>query len=267
MKTRAYGINRQRFAWLVVASVLMFAALTACGQLSLPGQPKTFLRDGSLRITFSLACLPSQTGCDIQRLAAQTRDILQQRAINGLGVADAVARLDGNSRIVVELPAYNQETRALAVLGQRGEVNFIETSGTPLMVATDVSTKLCTSACTPGQYAIVFTGAQLDPNALSATRDQQSQQPTVTFAFAQPYRQQFADYTRQHIGQYLTIALDDKVIESATIQSEIDGQGQITGLASMDDAQALVTDLRYHALPLAVTVTESVSAIPSSANH
>ncbi|MGZ3599560.1 MAG: SecDF P1 head subdomain-containing protein [Ktedonobacterales bacterium] len=255
METRAHGIQGQRAAWLIAAAVLVLTALAACGPQQLLGKQKTLQHDGGIQITFSLACPSLQAGCDIQRLSAQTRDILQQRAVNGLGVADAVTRLDGNTAIVVELPAYTDNARALAVLGQRGEVDFIDSSGSPIQIADDVSTKLCTDACTPGQYKILFTGAQLDPNAISATLDPQSQQPTVTFAFAQPYQQQFAEYTRQHIGQYLTIALDGKVIESATIQSEIDSQGQITGLANMDTAQALVTNIKYHALPLAVTAT------------
>lgn len=264
MKSGADSISRRTFAWLVVMAVLALAALTACGPLRLPGTHKTFQNDGGLRLTFSLACPPSQAGCDIQRLSPQTRDILQQRAVNGLGVADAVARLDGNTTIIVELPDYTDDAQALAVLGARGELDIIDTPGTPIPTGTDVSTKLCTTACTPGQYTIVFTGAQLDPNALSATPDPQMNTPIVTFAFAQPYRQQFAEYTRQHIGQYLTIALDGNVIECATIQSEIAGQGEITGLASMHDAQALVTKLKYHALPLAVTVTQTERAIPSS---
>lgn len=257
-------INGHKFAWLVVVAVLALATLTACGTLRLPGQHKTFQNDGGLRITLSLACLPSQVRCDMQRLSTQTRDILQQRATEGLGVADAVVRLDGNTTIIVELPAYTDEAQALAVLGTPGELDIIDTGVSPVSVGTDVSAKLCTDTCTPGQYKIVFTGAQIDPSSCNATLDRQSQQPTVTFAFVQSYRQQFAEYTRQHIGQYLTIALDGKVVESATIQSEIAGQAQITGLASMHDAQLLVTTLKYHALPLAVTVTQTEQAIPSS---
>jgi preprotein translocase subunit SecD len=264
MRIGAHRIRGRKIVWLVVATMLALTTLTACGAQQFLGQHKTLQHDGGIQITFSLACLPSQPRCDMQRLAAQTRDILQQRAVNGLGVADAVVRLDGNSRIIVELPTLTDDTRALIVLAQRAELDFIDTAGSPLQIATDVSTKLCTDACTPGQYKILFTGVQLDPNAISATLDPQSQQPVITFAFAQPYQQQFAEYTRQHIGQYLTLALDGKVIESATIQSEIAGQGQITGLANMHDTQALVAQLKYHPLPLAVTATHVELVTPPS---
>ncbi|HEX6122023.1 MAG TPA: hypothetical protein VFY89_02630, partial [Ktedonobacterales bacterium] len=53
---------------------------------------------------------------------------------------------------------------------------------------------------------------------------------------------------------FLTITLDGVVIESATIQSEIDGPGEITGFASLAQAQNLATLIRVGPLPLAVRV-------------
>jgi preprotein translocase subunit SecD len=44
------------------------------------------------------------------------------------------------------------------------------------------------------------------------------------------------------------------VIESATIQSEIDGEAESTGMASLSDAQALATTLKSGPLPLSVAV-------------
>ena len=52
----------------------------------------------------------------------------------------------------------------------------------------------------------------------------------------------------------MTVTLDDKVINSAQIQSEIDGPGQITGIGTITDAQNLAALLKYGALPLPLTV-------------
>lgn len=267
MTTRAHETNGRRVAWTVVATVLVLAALTACGAVRLPGQTQTLQRAGGLRVMLSLSCPVSHPACDIQTLSTSTRDILQRRAVQGLGVVDAVTRLDGDTSIVIELPAYTNEAQARAILGSRGEVDILDTGATSVPVGTNVSAQLCAATCAPGQYKIVFTGDQFDPTAFAATLDQQSQQPVVTFAFARQYQQQFADYTRQHIGQYLTIALDGSVIECATIQSEIDGTGQITDLKSLDEARALVIKLKYQALPLAVTVSnvERVPPTPTTA--
>lgn len=188
--------------------------------------------------------------------------------MEGLGVADAVTRLDGDTHIVIELPSYANDAQARAILGSRGEVDILDTGATSVPVGANVSTQICAATCAPGQYKIAFTGAQFDPNSLAATLDRQSQQPIVAFAFAHQYQQQFADYTRQHIGQYLTITVDGAVIESAAIQSEIDSQGQIAGLKSLGEAQALVTKLKYQALPLAVAVSNVERILPApSSSH
>jgi len=68
------------------------------------------------------------------------------------------------------------------------------------------------------------------------------------------------------IGQYLTIALDDTVIESATIQSEIDNQAEVIGIASLTAAQNLAAWMRYGPLPVALQVIgdERVAAAEST---
>jgi preprotein translocase subunit SecD len=61
----------------------------------------------------------------------------------------------------------------------------------------------------------------------------------------------------------LTIALDGQVIESATIQSEIDGQGQITGLGSLDAAHTLAAQLKSGPLPLQLTEVSAELVTPA----
>ena len=77
-------------------------------------------------------------------------------------------------------------------------------------------------------------------------------------------QQDFANYTRDNVSKYLTIVLDGKVIESAAIQSEIDGQGQITGgNITMADAQQFASYLKYGALPLPLVVESEQQLAPT----
>ncbi|MGH2487516.1 MAG: SecDF P1 head subdomain-containing protein [Ktedonobacterales bacterium] len=137
-----------------------------------------------------------------------------------------------------------------------GRVWFLDSGDTQAVIGSDVTGSTCVSTanCQPGQFRIVALGLDVDPASVSATTDRQTGMPVVTFAFKDAARLQFAAYTRQNIGLNLTITLDEKVIESATIQSEIDGQGQITGLASEWDAQRLAIFLKDGTLPLDLTV-------------
>jgi preprotein translocase subunit SecD len=97
----------------------------------------------------------------------------------------------------------------------------IDTGSNQLQQGTDVTGQTCITTCQTGQYKIVFRGQDLDTNSVAAGNDSTTGQPIVTFAWSNRdnARTNFANYTNSHIGQYLTIILDNQVIESATIQA------------------------------------------------
>jgi preprotein translocase subunit SecD len=172
-------------------------------------------------------------------------DNVNRRVSGGLGLNDAIVQQEGSNRVLIQLPGLKDIQQAQSLLGQTGQMNIINTGNTQLQVNTTV---------TPGQYPIVFTGGELNPNSINAGLDPQTNQPIVTFAFTGGAQSKFATYTRENIGKYLTITLDNTVIESATIQSEIDGSGQITGIPTITQAENLATILKYGALPLPLHV-------------
>jgi hypothetical protein len=63
-------------------------------------------------------------------------------------------------------------------------------------------------------------------SAVAAKRDPDKQQPSVTFQFKGDAMTRFADYMAMNVNNHLTITLDNKVIESALIQSQITGPGR-----------------------------------------
>jgi preprotein translocase subunit SecD len=210
---------------------------------------------GGVQFVFQASCPQAHPKCDIQSVMPQVVDNINRRIAQGLAVSEASVRASGN-RILVELPGFTDAAQASALLGQTGEMNIIDTSGatTPVQVGDTVA---------PGQYPVRFTGAELDTNQIAAGLDSSGGKPIVTFAFTGKAKTDFATYTAQHIGQPLTITLDNKVIESATIQSEIDGNGQITGIGSITDAQNLAALLKYGALPLPLNVVSSQEIAPT----
>ncbi|HEU0026480.1 MAG TPA: protein translocase subunit SecD [Ktedonobacterales bacterium] len=201
---------------------------------------------GGVEIQLQAHCPPDQPKCDINALLPNTVNTVQSRVTGGLGVNDALVQTLDNNRILIQLPNQKDPEQAKAVLGKTGLMQIIDTQGTPLAVGTTVE---------PGQYKVLFTGAQLDPNSINAQLDQ-TNQPIVTFQFKGDARAAFAAYTRDHVGQYLTTVVDGQVINSASIQSEIDGQGEINGMGTIQAAQELATQLKYGSLPLPLTVTE-----------
>ncbi len=181
-------------------------------------------------------------------------------------VHDPVVRADGSTQIIVELPGITgspQIADITSLLTSSGAVAILDTGSDFLPVGASTTGKTCVGPCEAGQYHIAFTGDQIDRNQVAAELDNQSGQWVVQFAFAGSARQQFASYTASRIGQYLTIAVDDIVVESATIQSEIDGAGQITG-GDEASARQVAAYLKSGSLPAVITVVSSELVTPSA---
>ncbi len=204
---------------------------------------------GGVQVLLQATCtLPNHT-CQPGELSHldDARNNIEQRVNGGLGVSEPVIRTEGTNLISVELPGLKNEKDAVTLLGQTGKMEIIDTGSVQLPVGQDVPQG--------SNYPVVFTGADLDSSSINATIDQQTGQPVILFQFKGAKQSAFSDYTRTHVGQYLTITLDGKVIESAVIQSQITGQGQISGGSmTLDSAQRTAALLRYGSLPVALTI-------------
>jgi len=215
------------------------------------GQQQNFDRLGGVYAVVQARCPADAPDCDLAKGIQETITVLFGRLSATFDVAEMVVRQNGPDSILIELPGV-KSTAQLAPLLNRGALSFLDTGATFVPVGSLVG--VCTTSCQPGEYKAVFTGADLDPNSVTAAFDPNSGQPVVIFTFEGTARAHFADYTRTHIGQYLTIALDNRIIESATIQSEINGEGQIVGLGTLDVVRKVALYLQRGALPLELTV-------------
>ncbi|HEY7349179.1 MAG TPA: protein translocase subunit SecD [Ktedonobacterales bacterium] len=203
---------------------------------------------GGVQVLLEASCSlpPNQCNAETKKLMPDVRDNIERRVNGGLGVSEPVIRLQGDYRISVELPGLKNEQDAVALLGQTGKLEIIDTGPNRLTEGTVVK---------EGQYPVVFTGDQLDPNSINANIDSQTGKPQILFQFKGSAQSAFANYTQSHVQQYLTITLDGKVIESAVIQTQITGQGQISGgNMTLDQAQATAALLRYGSLPVPLTL-------------
>lgn len=262
--------KRWTWGYLIALSIaLSLLVLTACAPIGLRqsvAPQHTLARDGGTRLTLRATCLPSAPSCDVTKQRVAAIRVLSARLAGRSDVQDPVVRADGSANIVVELPGITGETQIAditSLLTKNGAVAILDTGSDFLDVGTSVVGKTCTSTCNVGQYRILFTGDQIDRNQVAAVVDQQSGKWVVEFAFAGSARQQFAQYTATHIGQYLTIAANDVVVNSATIQSEIDGPGQITG-TSQAEAKQMAAYLKSGSLPATLTVVSTEMATPSA---
>jgi preprotein translocase subunit SecD len=119
-----------------------------------------------------------------------------------------------------------------------------------------------TPAAPPKVYHTVMTGADLD--TVSVQAGTLGGQYEIAFTLKPNGTKVFGDYTSTHVGQYLAIVLDKKVISAPVINSAITGgQGVIQGNFTQDSANALAVQLRYGSLPVPVKIVESQTVGPT----
>ncbi len=106
-------------------------------------------------------------------------------------------------------------------------------------------------------YYPLMTGAALDASAINVTTDTLGK-PQIQFTLKSNYTKTFSDFTSAHIGEYLAIVLDGKIISNPTINNAItDGSGLISGSFTTDSANQLANVLRYGSLPIPMKVVQS----------
>ena len=107
-----------------------------------------------------------------------------------------------------------------------------------------------------------MTGDMLE-NAV-ANRDTQYNQAIVNFELNRRGGRRFAEFTGQHVGDFLAIVLDGEVMSAPVIRDRIGASGQIElGNSPMEDARDLALVLRAGALTAPLKIMEERTVGPS----
>ncbi len=182
------------------------------------------------------------------------KDIIERR-VNATGVSEPVVVVQGDDRIVVELPGVTDPDAVRRLVGQTGRLDFVPLGTTQVQVGQELDLEA---------YPPLFSGDQVS----SATIGQSDTQGlTVNFDLKDEGAKLFADYTTNHTGEYFAIVLDGNVISAPVINEPIpNGQVQISagGIGGFTAAEAneLVTILKFGSLPFPI---QEVSAQQISA--
>jgi preprotein translocase subunit SecD len=183
------------------------------------------------------------------------RDAIEQRVNGGLGVNEPSIRLqssNGQPAILVELPGFSgNQVSAVNSLLKTGVLEFWNTGSTPVQLGSTFDPTQFTANNPGGKPE--FTGKDLDASQVYVSYDQAGR-PQISFEMKGDAIGKFGTFTSQNVGSYLTVTLDRTVIESAVIQSAITGPGVITGQFSLDQANQIVTVLKYGALPISLVI-------------
>jgi len=284
-------MSRRNNVWLIITVVLALAA----GFIALTNLERLPVLERDIRVRYGLDLSGGSqvllqatdcTGDDIATRLENARQIIEKR-VNGLGVSEPLVQIQGDCRILIELPAIDNPADALALIQQTGRLEWtdngqdfyqdgqiIRTTGNPAPSAANSVTETATlsgtlpvTATIPDKvYTTIVNGADLNPTQLTVQLGGVgNNEPQVSFVLQGASVQTFASYTANNVGSYACIVLDNVVQSCPRIQSQIpNGQGVITvGTGGVDEANRLVNLLRYGALPVALQVAQSRTIGPT----
>lgn len=284
-------MSRRNSVWLIITVMLAMIV----GYVALTGSDRLPVLDRDIRVRYGLdlsggsQVLLQATDCTTANLVTRlenARQIIEKR-VNGLGVSEPLVQIQGDCRILIELPAIDNPADAIALIQQTGRLEWtdngqdiyqdgtvIRTTGNPSPTVTSsvsetvllTGTAALTSTIPEKVYETIVNGADLDPTRLTVgLGGVGSNEPQVSFQLQGESVQKFATYTSNNVGSYACIVLDNIVQSCPRIQSQIpNGQGVITvGQGGVDEANRLVNLLRYGALPVALEVAQSRTIGPT----
>jgi preprotein translocase subunit SecD len=296
---------RQRNIVLLVGILLLTALLIWIDQ---PNNPGLHLRIGDTRIDRDIRIhqgLDLQGGLQVLLQAdvppdqvesfdaetMQAARVIVENRVNGLGVTEPLVQLQGDQRIIVELPGIEDPDQAIATLRETGLLEFVEADRTPLPEGARVHTSLDateqggagqditpstaltgTEALTATQYPYgdrvfntIMTGRHLKDAGVSTNN---VGQVVIYFELTDEGAQIFRDYTTQHVGDIVAIVLDKQVVSAPVINQPItDGSGIISSNAPggfpLEEARDIAIKMKYGALPVPLTVVENRTIGPT----
>lgn len=213
---------------------------------------------------------------DIKDSMTSLRDVVERR-VNTLGVSEpivqtqeaaALSSQESAYKLIVELPGITDVNEAVAAIGATPSLEFKVATAADLK-AFQSSTTISTADATSTSIAFMalfkttgLTGRMV--SRASVEFNNTTNQPTVGLNFTNEGRDLFDTITKDHVGDYVGIFLDGALIEYPVVREEIpNGQAQITGSFTTAQAQTLVRDLNFGALPVPVSLISTQTIGPT----
>ncbi len=172
--------------------------------------------------------------------------VIEQR-VNGLGVSEAIVQLQGQDRVLVQLPGIKDPEAAIRLLGDTAQLEFRK-------------------EVVPGSNQFVptnLTGADLTNATPQALQNGNGWEVSIEFTPAGG--EKFAQLTGElgGTGRRLGIYLDQRQISAPNVGVEFQGRGisggkaVITGSFSAQEAAELGIKLKAGALPVPIEILEN----------
>ncbi len=232
--------------------------------------------DDTLEIVLDL---PDEEAARIRKMATEQALETIRNRIDQFGVSEPDIRIQGEKRILIQLPGVKDTQRAKDLIGRTALLEFklvddahsVEEAvqgrifpGSELLyeISENRETRRTTKVPFLVQKRAALTGAYLTDAVVQI--DSQYNEPYVSITFDKKGARLFERVTAENVNKRLAIVLDNNVYSAPVIQEKIaGGQARITGSFTAEEARDLAIVLRAGALPAPVTVIEERTVGPS----
>ena len=246
--------NRWRLLFILALSLFALMAVLPGGlNLPLPGGARFAREDFKLGLDLQGGTHLVLQG-DMSKVPEGEREnaikgVLQviERRINAYGVAEPIVQIQGNDRVIVELPGVRDTEEAKKLIGKTAQLDFREQSP-------DGQWKVATATGPEGPET-PLTGKYFKKAEVGF--EPRSNAPLILFEFNDAGAKMFADVSTRLVGKPLGIFLDNEALTTPIVQEPITGgQGRITGRFNVNEARTLVIQFNAGALPVPVSVVQ-----------
>ncbi len=204
-----------------------------------------------------------------------------RRRIDQLGTKEPNIQRQGRTRILVQVPGFDDPKKLKALVGKTAKLTFHQVridktaeearrTGRPpgtVIIDADKNDRFASA------YLLVKRAIVTGEDLVDAQPgfDQQTNEPIVSFRFNSAGARRFGKYTKDHVGEPFAVVIDNgideltkkrdiHVITAPVIREPIlGGSGQISGNFTIDEANELSILLRSGALPATLTPIEERS--------
>ncbi len=240
--------------------------------------------------TYTVVMKPSVLSDLKNRAVQQAIETIRNR-IDKLGISEPIIQEHGlgQYQILVELPGLDDPARVKEIMQSTAmlEIRQALNNGQSYpseQAALDASGGVLppNTVLLPGRsigssdqsdagdvyYLITRTSAVAGHDLREARvgRNSQTNMPEVEFYLTAEGGRRFSEFTGAHVGDYLAVVLDNKVMEVAVIKSQIGDNGVIEGRFTDQQAKDLALILNSGALPASIKYLQDSTVGPSLGN-
>jgi preprotein translocase subunit SecD len=240
------------------------------------GAGMTGQRDWTIQVVDGSRFVLTQTQAGLEMAVDQAMESATEvvrKRIDEIGTREPTILTEGDDRISVEVPGFDDPEALKSLLGQTAELEFKLVDMTALQ--SDIEQGIAPPGSEIVPYAPDSPGAGtslavrrlggIRGDSLTAARQSydQNNEPIVEITFNSQAATRWARLTTENVGKPFAIILDGEVISAPNINEPIlSPTSQISGGFTVDSANQLAVALRSGALPVDLTVIQQGSVGP-----